>query len=85
VRKLLLLYLVVIRSALYYTFALHFLFKNHYLMRCDKTYNSQLGRGDMLNISALGNLMLPRGLLLPRADIINSVPTSCYLYNVTQR
>jgi len=35
-------------------------------MRCDKTNNNQLGRGDMLNISALGNLMLP---LRPRGNI----------------
>jgi len=26
-------------------------------MRCDKTNNNRLGRGDMLNISALGDLM----------------------------
>jgi len=34
---------------------------HHYLMRCDKTNNNRLGRGDMLNISALGNFMLPLG------------------------
>ena len=52
------------------------------------TNNNRLGRGDVLNISALGNLMLPRGLCprgnikLPRADLFNSHPdlTSCYLF-----
>jgi len=34
-------------------------------MTCDKTNNNQLGRGDTLNIFALGNLMLPLGLQLP--------------------
>jgi len=58
-------YLAVIRSTLYCTFSLHSMFKRHYLMRCDK--NNRLGRWDMLTISALDNLMLPRGA------------TSCYL------
>jgi len=48
---------------------------HHYLMRCDKINNNRLDRGDMLNISALGNLMLPRGnIKLPRADIFNRHP-----------
>jgi len=47
-------------------------------MRCDKTNNNRLGRGDMLNISVLGNLMLP--IKLPRADIFNSHPAHRLLF-----
>jgi len=61
---------------------------HHYVMRCDKTNNNRLGRGDMLNISAPGNLMLPLGLhqrgnnkiKLPRADIFNSYPAHWLLF-----